>query len=289
MSDEYIRIENLTYQYADTVAPALQEINLEVKKGEYVAILGPCGAGKTTLCLIFNGIVPQMLMGEMSGRAWIDGMDTSEHEVREIARVVGMVFDNPEFQLSQMSVEEEIALGLESRGIPREEMIQRISNVLDIVGLTGYEERSPLALSGGQQQRLAIAAALAIYPDVLVLDEPTSNLDPIGKQEVFDVCARLNRERGTTVIIAEHEVEVMALYADRLFVLSEGRIILRGTPKEVFGQVETLQSIGLRVPQVAELAYILHTTVGKWDGEYPVTLEEAAEMIQNRWKERAHA
>ncbi len=289
MSEEYIRIENLTYQYVDTVVPALQDINLEIGKGEYVSIVGPCGAGKTTLCLSFNGIVPKMFMGEMVGRVTVGGMNTVEHEVREIALHVGMVFDNPEFQLSQMSVEEEIALGLESRGIPREEIRRRISQVLDIVGLAGYEERSPMALSGGQQQRLAIAAALAIYPDILVLDEPTSNLDPIGKQEVFEVCARLNRERGTTIIIAEHEVEVMALYADKIFVLNEGRIVLGGAPREVFGEVDTLQSIGLRVPQVTELAHVLRTTGGKWAGEYPITLEEAVGAIENRWKENAHA
>lgn len=289
MSDEYIRIENLTYQYADTDVPALQEVNLEISKGEYVAIVGPCGAGKTTLCLTLNGIVPKMFMGEMVGRVTVGGMNTVEHEVREIALLVGMVFDNPEFQLSQMSVEEEIALGLESRGIPREEIRRRISEVLDIVGLAGYEERSPMALSGGQQQRLAIAAALAIHPDILVLDEPTSNLDPIGKQEVFEVCARLNRESGTTIIIAEHEVEVMALYADKIFVLNEGRIVLGGTPREVFSEVDTLQSIGLRVPQVTALAHILQMTAGKWGGEYPITVDEAVETIQNRWKESAHA
>jgi energy-coupling factor transport system ATP-binding protein len=289
MSDEYIRLENLTWQYADTTTPALKEINLTIQKGEYVAILGPCGAGKTTLCLTFNGIVPQMQMGGVLGQAFIDGMNTNEHDVREVASAVGMVFDNPEFQLSQMTVEEEIALGLESRGIPREEMIERIGTVLDIVGLQGYEERSPMALSGGQQQRLAIAAALAMYPDILVLDEPTSNLDPIGKQEVFEVCGRLNRERGTTIIIAEHEVEVMALFADRIFVLNEGRIILRGSPKEVFSEVETLQSNGLRVPQVTELAHDLRTTAGKWTGDYPVTLAEMAETIENRWKGGAHA
>ncbi|MCG2769420.1 MAG: ATP-binding cassette domain-containing protein [Chloroflexota bacterium] len=289
MSEDYIRIENLTYQYADTDVPALQEVNLEISKGEYVAIVGPCGAGKTTLCLTLNGIVPKMFMGEMVGRVTVGGMNTVEHEVREIALLVGMVFDNPEFQLSQMSVEEEIALGLESRGIPREEIRRRISEVLDIVGLAGYEERSPMALSGGQQQRLAIAAALAIHPDILVLDEPTSNLDPIGKQEVFEVCARLNRESGTTIIIAEHEVEVMALYADKIFVLNEGRIVLGGTPREVFSEVDALQSIGLRVPQVTALAHILQMTAGKWDGEYPITVDEAVETIQNRWKESAHA
>lgn len=288
MPGKYIRLENLTYRYADADGAALQDVSLEIERGEYVAILGACGAGKTTLCLTLNGIVPRMFMGEMLGRVLIDGLDTAEHDVRELARIVGMVFDNPEFQLSQISVEEEIALGLESRGIPRQEMIHRIAEVLDIVGLSGYEQRSPMALSGGQQQRLAIAAVLAIYPDILVLDEPTSNLDPLGKQEVFQVCAKLNQERGITIVMAEHEVEVMALFADRIFVLDHGQIILRGTPRDVFSKVETLQSIGLRVPQVTELAHVLRTTRKKWVGEYPLSLDEAAAAIRSRWGESTH-
>jgi energy-coupling factor transporter ATP-binding protein EcfA2 len=283
MAEGYICIENLTYEYTDGNGLALNDISLGVEKGEYVAILGACGAGKTTLCLSINGIVPHMLMGEMGGRVTVDGMDTQSHEVREMAQVVGMVFDNPEFQLSQISVEEEIALGLESRGVPREEMLRRIPEVLEIVGLQGYEKRSPMAMSGGQQQRLAIAAALAISPDILVLDEPTSNLDPIGKQEVFEVCARLNRERGTTIIIAEHEVESIAMYADRVYVLDQGRNLLGGTPREVFSEVTTMRSIGLRVPQVTELASILRDSFGKWSGKYPVSLDEAVEGIQSRW------
>jgi len=288
MSDAYIHVDDFTFQYADTTTPALKDVNLEIEKGEYVAILGPCGAGKTTLCLTINGIVPQMFMGEIAGRVVVEGMDTSEHEVRDVARVVGMVFDNPEYQLSQMMVQEEIALGLESRGIPREEMIRRIGEVLDIVGLTGFEERSPLALSGGQQQRLAIAAALAVYPDILVLDEPTSNLDPIGKQEVFEVCAKLNRERGTTIIIAEHEVEVLAQFADKAIVLNEGQVVLAGTPREVFGEVDTMREIGLRVPQVTELAHSLVSMSVTWPGQYPITLDEASEAIERIWREGAH-
>lgn len=281
MPDKYISIEHLSYRYADAERFALQEINLEIAKGEYIAILGACGAGKTTLCLTLNGIVPRMFMGEIAGRVVVSGMATSEYEVREMAQVVGMVFDNPEFQLSQISVEEEIALGLESRGIPRDEMIRRIPEVLSVVGLTGYEKRSPIALSGGQQQRLAIAASLAIYPDVLVLDEPASNLDPIGKQEVFEVCARLNRERNTTIVITEHEVEAMALYADRIFVLNEGQIVLGGTAREVLSEAETLRSIGLRVPQVTELAHQVQTSLGRWNGEYPITLDEAVRDINH--------
>ena len=285
MAEGYIHVDNLTYQYADSTGLALENVSLDINKGEYVAILGACGAGKTTLCLSMNGIVPHMFMGEMSGRVTVGGMETDLHEVREMARIVGMVFDNPEFQLSQISAEEEIALGLESRGVPREEMLRRIPEVLEIVGLSSYEKRSPMAMSGGQQQRLAIAAALAISPDVLVLDEPTSNLDPIGKQEVFEVCARLNRERGTTIMIAEHEVEAIALYADRVFVLNEGRIVLGGTPREVFSQVDVLRSIGLRVPQVTELAHVLRDSDGKWSEAFPVSLEEAVAAIHNRWRD----
>lgn len=283
MAEGYIHVDNLTYQYADSTGLALENVSLDINKGEYVAILGACGAGKTTLCLSMNGIVPHMFMGEMSGSVTVDGMGTDTHEVREMASVVGMVFDNPEFQLSQVSVEEEIAVGLASRGVPRDEMLRRIPEVLGIVGLPGYEERSPMAMSGGQQQRLAIAAALAISPDILVLDEPTSNLDPIGKQEVFEVCDRLNRERGTTIIIAEHEVEAIALYADRIFVLDEGKIVLGGTPREVFSEMVALRSIGLRVPQVSELAYALGNLDGKWPGVFPVNLNEAVGAIKGKW------
>src|SRR5574337_1248635 len=179
MDDTLISIENLSYQYALTDKPALDDISLDIRTGEYVAIMGACGAGKTSLCLSINGIVPHMMIGGMTGKVTVAGQDTAQTQVRELARTVGMVFDNPEFQLSQVTVREEIALGLENTGVPRDEMLRRIEEVLAIVGLTGFEDRSPMELSGGQQQRLAIAAALAMYPRILVLDEPTSNLDPI--------------------------------------------------------------------------------------------------------------
>lgn len=282
MQDDIIVIENLTYQYLGTERPALRNITLRVKRGEYVAILGRTGAGKTTLCLTLNGIVPNMTMGEISGRVLVGDLNTLDHPVREMAKKVGMVFDNPEYQLSQMTVREEVALGLENLGVPREEMLRRIAQVLEIVQLSGLDDRSPLALSGGQQQRLAIAAALAMYPEILVLDEPTSNLDPIGKREVFSVTWQLNKERGMTILIAEHEVEVMALYADRVIVLNEGEIVLNGTPREVFREVETLRRIGVRAPQVAQLAYELDHLLGKWQGPYPATLDEAWQALKSR-------
>ena len=280
MADPIISIQDLSYQYALTEIPALNHINLDINAGEYVAIMGACGAGKTSLCLTMNGILPHMLAGGIEGKVIVAGIETATSQVRELARTVGMVFDNPEFQLSQVTVREEIALGLENTGVPRDEMLRRIGEVLEIVGLVGYEDRSPMTLSGGQQQRLAIAAALAMYPQVLVLDEPTSNLDPIGKEEVFAVAARLNRERGVTIVIVEHEVEVMAAYATRIVVMDNGNIVLNGPPGEVLPQVEKLASYHTRPPQVTELAYELERH-GRAVAQYPVTLEQALQWIPN--------
>jgi energy-coupling factor transport system ATP-binding protein len=275
-----IEISNLTFTYGATETPAIKDITLTINEGEYVALMGLNGAGKTTLLMCLNGVVPNMIIGEMEGSVKIGGLDTNEYPTRELAKVVGLVFDNPEFQLSQMSVAEEIALGLENLGIAPEEMRRIIPEVLETVGLSGLESRSPFELSGGQQQRLAIAASLAMHPRVLVMDEPTSNVDPIGKDEIFSVAARLNKERKMTVIMAEHEVEVMAAYADRIIVLDQGSIILNGTPAEVFGHVEQLQAIGLRVPQVTSLAHQLKTQgIIDWPLPLPVVTEEAEAVL----------
>ena len=274
MTKEIIQIENLTYQYAHTDKPALVDINLSIKKGEYLAIIGSCGAGKTSLALSLNGIVPHMTVGEMRGKVLVDGIDTTQTQVRDLAHIVGMVFDNPEYQLSQSTVLSEMAIGLENIGIPRDEMLKRIVVALEIVGLSGLEERSPLALSGGQQQRLAIAAALSMYPKVLVLDEPTSNLDPMGKEEVFAVTARLNQEKQMTVVIVEHEVEVIASYADRVIVLDKGQIVNSGNVNDIFSDIDSLDGIGVRSPQVTAIASGLEKK-GYHFENLPVTLDGA--------------
>lgn len=279
MPDPIIRFENVTFSYAGTDEPALHDISLEIMPGEYVAILGLNGAGKTTLGLCVNGVVPTMLAGDLEGSVTVGGLDVADYPVREMAKLVGMVFDNPEFQMSQMSAEEEVALGLENAGTPYEDMKRIIPETLKLVGLEGFESRSPLGLSGGQQQRLAIAAVLAMHPKILIMDEPTSNLDPIGKQEVFDMAAKLNRENGMTVIVIEHEVEVMARYADRVIVLDHGRIVMNGTPQEIFGRAEELAALGLRVPEAAAVAAILSAR-RLWKGPVPITTEPAVEAIR---------
>ena len=285
MTKEIIQIENLTYQYAHTDKPALVDINLSINKGEYLAIIGPCGAGKTSLALSLNGIVPHMTVGEMRGKVLVDGIDTTQTQVRDLAHIVGMVFDNPEYQLSQSTVLSEMAIGLENIGIPRDEMLKRIVVALEIVGLSGLEERSPLALSGGQQQRLAIAAALSMYPKVLVLDEPTSNLDPMGKEEVFAVTARLNQEKQMTVVIVEHEVEVIASYADRVIVLDKGQIVNSGNVNDIFSDIDSLDGIGVRSPQVTAIASGLEKK-GYHFENLPVTLDGADATFSDWLKQR---
>lgn len=277
--DPYISIRDLSFTYAQGTRPAISDISLDIRRGEYVALVGLNGAGKTTLGLCLNGIIPHMLMGEQTGTVRVGGLDPMTLPVREVARLVGMVFDNPEFQMSQITAAEEVALGLENLGVPYEEMLPRIAAALDLVGLAGYDERSPMGLSGGQQQRLAIAATLAMKPQILFMDEPTSNLDPLGKEEIFDIARRLNRDEGMTVIVAEHEVEVLAEYADRIIVLAEGRIALQGTPAEVFAEVARMAELGLRVPQVTEFARAL---AGDGTTDLPVTMSGALRWLEAR-------
>jgi energy-coupling factor transport system ATP-binding protein len=280
MPEPIIRFNDVSYSYAGTEDLALRSINLDIQAGEYVSILGLNGAGKTTLGLCVNGVIPTMLGGTLEGTVTVDGLDVSEFPVREMAKIVGMVFDNPEFQMSQLSAAEEVALGLENAGVPYEEMKRIIPETLALVGLAGFEERSPLGLSGGQQQRLAIAAVLAMKPKVLIMDEPTSNLDPIGKQEVFDMAAKLNREQGMTVIVIEHEVEVMADFADRVIVMDGGRVVMNGTPEEIFSQVDALAALNLRVPEAAALAGLLDNE-RLWVGPVPTRTQPAVEAVNH--------
>ena len=272
-----IKVENLTVQYLGEETNALDGVSLEIEKGEFVALLGAHGAGKTTLCLSLNGIVPNMISADMYGAIEVLGEIPPKIPVRQLATKVGSIFDNPEFQMSQLTVFEEVALGLQNLGVEKSTIEKNISESLKLVGLEGFEDRSPFEISGGQQQRLAMASALAMKPEILILDEPTSNLDPIGKEEVFSVTRKLNQEEGMTVIIAEHEVEVIADFADKLVLLEEGRINEIGTPQEIFPKfVDNQENVGVRVPQVTELA----SKKPELFESIPVTLDEAERVYK---------
>jgi energy-coupling factor transport system ATP-binding protein len=252
-----VSIAGLTVSYVGADRPAIDGLDLEVAAGEYIGIIGLNGAGKTTLGLCLNGVVPHAIPADVSGELLVAGIDPRTRRVHDTARKVGIVFDNPEYQLSQLTVVEEVAFGLENLGVDPDEMPARIAEALALVGLDDVGERSPLSLSGGQQQRLALASVLVMQPTILFLDEPTAYLDPVGKADVLAIADRLHEEEGMTVIVADHEVEVLAEVADRIVVLDAGRVVMDGPPAEVLARVDELAMRELRVPQVTQFAHAL--------------------------------
>jgi|YNPNPStandDraft_1061719.scaffolds.fasta_scaffold07785_2 energy-coupling factor transporter ATP-binding protein EcfA2 len=263
-----IVVRDLSYSYPPLTdhgepVPVLRGVNFEVSRGEFVALLGRVGAGKTTLCMALNGLVPHATGGIFHGDVVVLGLNTKKHPVADMARFVGMVFQDPESQLVQMRVEDEVAFGPENLGIPPAEIEARVTWALEAVGLSDYRDRSPLMLSGGEQQRVAIAAMLAMRPQVLVLDEPTANLDPAGKSAVFAVLSELAHKHQITIFMATQELERIARFADRVLVLHEGRIALDGAPAEVFQHVAELTEWGIGVPQLVELGHLLTQCTGR--------------------------
>jgi energy-coupling factor transporter ATP-binding protein EcfA2 len=229
-----VNFKNVTYKYPVTDSPALRNIDLQVNQGEFVAVIGPNGAGKSTLCYTLAGFVPHFFKGELTGTVEVDGRDLHQSTLSEWVLHVGLAFQNPFNQISgaKYTVFEELAFGLENIGIPREEMKERVEAAMELTGIRDLAARSPYSLSGGQQQRVALTSILVMQPKVLVLDEPTSQMDPIGTREVFGV-VRTMAERGMTVIMAEHKVEWIAQFADRVVALHEGQVLLEGKPAEV--------------------------------------------------------
>lgn len=281
-----VEIEGLTYRYPHTDQPALHDLSLRVEEGEFVAIIGANGAGKSTLCYTLTGFVPHFFQGEMGGRVNVAGLETRDQPLEDIVLVAGLVFQNPFNQISgaKFTVYEEIAFGLENLGVPRQEMRPRVDRVLALAGITDLADRSPYALSGGQQQRVALASMLVMEPRLLVLDEPTSQLDPIGSREVFGVIREMSRQ-GITVVMAEHKLEWVATFADRVIVLAEGQIILSGPPGQVLvADVLERHHIGqTRYTAAARRAQ----AEGLWPAGHPlpVTLDQAVAGFRSTWQE----
>ena len=272
-----VNLQDVTYKYPLTDTPALQNINLHVNEGEFLAIIGPNGAGKSTLCYTLAGFVPHFFKGELTGLVEVLGKESLNSTLSEWVLNVGLAFQNPFNQISgaKYTVFEELAFGLENIGIPREEMKARVEDAMKLTGISDLAERSPYSLSGGQQQRVALTSILVMQPKVLVLDEPTSQMDPIGTREVFGVIRRM-AERGMTVILVEHKVEWIAQFADRVIALKDGQIILDGTPSEVLTS-PLLQENGFGISRYTSVARKAKE-IGLWKkDELPVTLDEAVE------------
>ena len=276
MEEDYIKISNLSFTYPDGTL-ALKNINLAIKKGEYVVIMGQNGAGKTTLSLFLNGTIPNITGGTVEGTVTSAGLNPFERPVYEMAQKVGVVLQDPEAQLICSDVKAEVAFAAENLGLPREEIEKRIQWANKIVRLDGMEDRSPQQLSGGQKQRLAIAANLVMQPEIIVLDEPTSQLDPVGTTEVFGVLKDLNEKHNMTVVMTEHKSEAAAEFADRIVVLNNGEIVADGEPHEVFGNVDLLKKVYVKVPDVTNLAWKMEERMPT--EKYPITIPEAHILI----------
>ena len=250
-----ISIKNLSFKYDyedENAKQILKDIDLEIKEGEFLALLGHNGSGKSTLAKLINGL---LIPGE--GDVLVDGMNTkNEEEIWDIRRNAGMVFQNPDNQLVATIVEDEVAFGPENLGIEPAEIRKRVDKALEDVGMRDYKKNAPHLLSGGQKQRVAIAGILAMSPKYIILDEPTAMLDPSGRREVIDTLVKLNKEENKTIILITHYMEEAAI-SDRVVVMEDGNIVLSGKPREVFSQVEEIKKLGLDVPQVTELAYEL--------------------------------
>ncbi|WP_457750774.1 energy-coupling factor ABC transporter ATP-binding protein [Thermococcus sp.] len=254
-----IEAKGLRFKYRRSQKYALGGIDLKVKKGEFLGIVGPSGSGKSTLCLTFNGIIPHSIKGEFEGEVVVtdptteEKYSTRETPVPKLSTIVGLVLQNPESQIFNMTVEEEVAFALENLGLPREEILRRIEWALRIAGLEDKREEFPPSLSGGEQQRLAIAAILAMKPQVLVLDEPTTQLDPAGRKSVLEMISKLNADEGITVIMVDHNTSFLFRRADRIVAIHEGKIVMEGTPRKLVSRAEELKEIGVKIPAGIEL------------------------------------
>lgn len=273
-----IIVENLKYRYPLTEDLALNDISFEIEKGEFIGIIGENGAGKTTLCQALVDLVPHFYKGAYCGKVLVGNLSVGESNIETLCTKVGIVFQNPFTQItgSKLTVYDEVAFGLENLGIERSEMLQRIDYSLKLLDIYKFKDRNPFDLSGGQMQRLAIASILAMKPEIIVLDEPTSQLDPQGSEEVFKAIQALSKE-GMTVIMVEHKLEKIAKYSDRVMLLSAGKLIDFDTPEKIFSR-EDLQEYGVAAPVFTRICRGLNLKL-KDTELYPVTLDKAYECV----------
>ena len=275
-----ITVENLRYRYPHAKELALDGLDFSVEKGEFIGIIGENGAGKSTLSQALMGLVPQFYKGAYGGTVMVDGIEAGRTPVAQLCGHVGLVFQNPFNQLSgaKDNVYEEVAFGMQNLGVPAEEMKNRVEEALKLLDIWQYRDRNPFDLSGGQMQRVAIASVLVMRPDVMILDEPTSQLDPEGSDEVFRSVETLTGS-GITILMIEQKIEKLAAYCDRILLLHKGKQIAFDTPQKVFSMPD-LNTYGIQAPAFTRICKAEQVTLA--DGTYPVTVEEAAEVLKEK-------
>ncbi|KXB64110.1 ABC transporter, ATP-binding protein [Leptotrichia wadei] len=277
---DYLKLENVNYKYPLEEKNTLKNINIEIKKGEFWAVIGKNGSGKTTLCNILRRFVPDFYKGELTGKITLEGKELKDYSQKEIVQKIGFVFQNPFTQISGVknTVFEEIAYGLENLGIEREIIISEVEKILKLLEIERLRDKNPYNLSGGQKQRVALASIIAMNPDILVIDEPTSQLDPKGTEDIFKIINLMANE-GKTIILVEHKLELIAEYAENILVLDEGEVILSGKAKEVLNNKILLEKeIGMT--QYSMLAYELEKSGKVEFEEIPITKEKIVELLK---------
>ena len=276
----YFKIENVNYKYPLEEKQALKNINIEIKKGEFWAIIGKNGSGKTTFCNMLRRFVPDFYKGELTGKITLEDKELKDYSQKELVQKIGFVFQNPFTQISGVkdTVFEEIAYGLENLGLEKEEIISKVEKILKMLEIEKLRDRNPYDLSGGQKQRVALASIIAMDPDILVIDEPTSQLDPKGTEDIFKIINLMANE-GKTIILVEHKLELIAEYAQNILVLDEGEIILSGKAEEVLNNKILLEKeIGMT--QYSILAYELEKARKVEFEEIPITKEKTVELLK---------
>jgi len=269
-----IEFRDFSFSYWEAFAPALRDVNLHIDEGEFVLVAGPSGCGKTSLCRCLNGLIPHFHGGRLAGNVTVAGLDVAATQPRELASFVGMVFQDPENQVIAADVERDVAFGLENSGMPVEQIAARVEEVLNLMGIADLRTRLVSSLSGGEKQRVAIAAALAVQPRVLVLDEPSSELDVEGASDLLNCLRDLRSRLGITIVLVEHRLERVIEYIDRVVLLERGRIVADGPPRTVLDSMASPEdTIGL--PPVVRLARELRSR-GLWQGVTPLSVEEAS-------------
>jgi energy-coupling factor transport system ATP-binding protein len=274
-----IEIGDLRFKYPLSEDWVLKGIDIDIREGEFVAIMGPSGCGKSTFLYILAGIIPNMIKGEIRGSVKVLGKEILNLRPEEIVRNIGFVFQNPDSQLLMPTAIEEVIMGLENLGLPREEILARAWNVIKYVGLEGKARQSPRSLSAGEKQILAIASVLALKHKILILDEPTSMLDHIGTAKVLGLIERLKREAEITTIVVEHRIEWAVKVADKIAIMNDGRIEAYGDPREVFGNPNLIRKIGIRPPMISEVFYRLAED-GIEIHRIPITVDEGVKTVK---------
>ena len=277
--ESIVKMTNVSYAYPNTETKTLRQIDLEAPKGKFTVIMGKTGAGKTTSVLCLNGIIPQLNEGELSGQIEVAGLDTSKYRIQTLARYVGVVMQDTSTQVFGSTVEEDVAFGPRNYLVPRQEILRRIQESLHRVRLEGYEKRQTSQLSGGEKQRLAIAGILAMQPKIIVLDEPTSELDPLGREEIYTTINDLNKEQDTTIIAVEHSSQEVCEKAEQLIVINEGRTVWAGDPKEFFRDERLVSENGIKPLAVASVGWRLFGAGLIEKNQIPLNVEQAYGVI----------